>query len=206
MTAFNPFKLRRPEPTAETRTFTDAAQPDAQFTVTLRVLVGFNAESEVSATGEKFIQTYITGEPGSDNGPAPFLIPAWNKVYHPSRITLWCIARLIAMQVPAEGEKPLDLFGWFAVSEVMPKAFGEIVEWSATLGEKAFPDLKNASEAPSAEPSEEASSSAAAITPNSSSGTTPSSSASTTVSGVSVSPSPRTPPPDPTSTHFPMTG
>ncbi len=140
MSRFNPYSLKRRDAVEETRTFTDASQPDLSLTLTLRASSGTAAIFAANEQVDRWEAMYITGEDGEE--PLPMVDPQGEAIPI-NRTLLSLIAKLVQMEVPQEGERPYDMKEWATLAERAPFAFAAVGRFAAELQNKALSEQKN---------------------------------------------------------------
>ena len=136
MAKVNPFKLPRPKREPVTKSFTDAEQPGAEVTLTLRRLDA--AELIVAAeAAQAQIETWITGGDLRPASQFPFVdgkpVPLTAKL---------CLSVTVLehMQCPADAGERYSFNELVALTVTMPNAWQEIYRFMEEVGSPPRPE------------------------------------------------------------------
>ena len=126
----NPFSLKRPERTQQSREFTDPAQPGFTLTLTLREPNALDLANSASL-GQEMIQRYVEGDGESEAF-------AYHFDGHHYRLTpgyIHQISPLVVMQPTTEelGYEPYSFEEMAGFSFAMPHAWVEIMLWARDI-------------------------------------------------------------------------
>ena len=138
MARLNPFSLPRPSLAFGMKTFTDPLQPAAEVTLCVQVGAGISWDLRRDALAQTFVERHVEGT-AEGQPPIPVMLPTGNLLGSPmapvpvTGMLCTVIATLMLAEADAKAPEPFSFEEWVALSEAMPTAFKEIVEWVGGL-------------------------------------------------------------------------